>query len=96
MIVIVSKNTVKEEKVEEFKNLTKELIKLSQKEDGCIEYNLYQDIKNPNVLTFIEKWEREEDFEKHKQSKHFLNIVPKIKSFNQEGELSVYKKAHKE
>ncbi|MFO7887367.1 MAG: putative quinol monooxygenase [Eubacteriales bacterium] len=95
MIVIVSKNTVKEGKVEEFRNLTKELIKLSQKEEGCIEYNLYQDTENPNILTFIEKWESEEDFKKHKETKHFTNIVPKIKSFNQEGELSLYKKAHK-
>jgi len=95
MIVIVSKNTVKEEKVEEFKNLTKELIKLSQKEEGCIEYNLYQDIKNPKVLTFIEKWKSEEDFEKHKETNHFKDIVPKIKSFNQEGELNLYKKVYK-
>ncbi len=96
MIVIVSKNTVKEGKVEEFKNLTKELIELSQKEEGCIEYDLYQDIKNPNVLTFIEKWESKEAIEKHKNSEHFTSTVPKIKSFNEEGELTLYTIAHKE
>jgi len=96
MIIVVSKNTVKEEKVEEFKELTKELIKLSQEENGCIEYNLYKDLKNPNVLTFIEKWESKEAFVKHKNSEHFTSTVPKIKSFNEEGELTLYTIAHEE
>lgn len=95
MIVIVSRNTVKEGKVEEFKKLTVDLIEKSQKEEGCIEYNLYQDIKNPRTLTFIEKWESEKSFEEHKNSEHFISIVPKIKELNESGELSLYDLAHK-
>jgi quinol monooxygenase YgiN len=52
-------------------------------------------LKNPRTLTFIEKWESEEAIEKHKNSKHFTSIVPKIKELNESGELSLYDLAHK-
>ncbi|GAA0733646.1 putative quinol monooxygenase [Clostridium oceanicum] len=78
MINIVAKNIVKEGKIEEFKALALKLIKESRKEEGCIEYNLYEDIKNSNILTFIEKWKDEEAINLHNKSEHFTSIVPKL------------------
>lgn len=78
MINIVAKNIVKGGKIEEFKALALKLIKESRKEEGCIEYNLYEDIKNSNILTFIEKWKDEEAINLHNKSEHFTSIVPKL------------------
>ena len=78
MIHIVAKNTVKKEQVENFKMLVKELIIKSKKEKGCIAYDLYEDISNPSILTFIEIWENEKAIELHNQSNHFKQIVPKL------------------
>jgi len=60
MITIVAKKTIKEDKKEEFKNLANKLIEESRKETGCIEYDLYEDLRNSNKVAFIEVWESEE------------------------------------
>lgn len=91
MIVIVSKNIVQEEQVEKFKALTEELIEKSQQEEGCIEYELYQDINIPTILTFVEKWESQEAIDRHNNSDHFQKIVPEIKKLTKDGELNLYK-----
>ena len=92
MITIVAKLTLKPEKKEDFKALTEELRRESRKEKGCISYNLYEDIKNPNRLAFIEEWRDEEAIKLHKESKHYTSSATK-RSELQEGkpEINLYK-----
>lgn len=90
MIKIVSKNIVKKDKIEDFKNIAKELVDKSLKEKGCLFYGLHQDIKNKNILTFIEGWENKESIKNHNNSEHFIAIVPKLKELNDESELHIY------
>ena len=78
MIVIVAKNIVKPEKVDEFLELTKPLITESNNEKGCIEYELYRDMENSNVLTFVEKWVDKAAIDAHNSSPHFESIVPTL------------------
>lgn len=78
MITIVAKNFVQKDKIEEFKKLTKTLIEKSRKEEGCISYNLFEDIEDECVLTFIEEWKSFEDIDIHNSSPHFKSIVPKL------------------
>lgn len=94
MIKIVAKHVIKEDKIEEFKKLGLELVKKTNElDEGCIAYDLFQDIKNPKVLTIIEEWESKEALDKHSQAKHFVEIVPVLKEFSeQEGELTIYQK----
>lgn len=92
MIHIVAKNTVKKSQVETFKVLTKELILKSKEEDGCIAYDLYEDMNNPNILTFVEIWSDEEAIERHNQSEHFQKIVPKLGNLIETKEVNLYKK----
>lgn len=93
MIHIVAKNSVKKSQVETFKVLTKELILKSKEEEGCIAYDLYEDMNNPTVLTFIEIWADERAIEQHSKSEHFKKIVPKLgKLVDGEKEVKLYKK----
>lgn len=93
MITIVAKNTVNPESIEAFKKTAAPLIEASQKEEGCHAYFLYQDIKNPGILTFIEEWSSEEAIKKHNESPHFKVIVPKLAPFcTAPGEVRLYKK----
>jgi len=93
MIHIVAKNPVKKEQIETFKILAKELILKSKEEKGCIAYDLYEDVNNSSILTFIEIWEDEEAIELHNKSEHFQKIVPKLgKLVDGEKEVKLYKK----
>ena len=49
------------------------------KDDGCINYDLYQDNDNPGLFFFLEKWESEESLKKHLDSEH-------IKAYRKETE----------
>ncbi len=90
MITLVARNTVKPEHLEEFKQLVKGLIEASQKEAGCIEYNLYMDKANPNVLTFIEKWADKPAVDAHSASPHFTSTFPKLKELCEASDITVY------
>ena len=41
------------------------LIPMTSQEGGCIRYELNQDVENPNVITFIEKWYDQQTFDAH-------------------------------
>ncbi len=90
MITLVARNFVKPEHLEDFKKTAKSLIEASQKEKGCIEYNLYVDKAMPHVLTFIEKWENKEALDAHGASPHFTSAFPKLKEMCESAEMTVY------
>lgn len=92
MIIIIAKSVVKDERLEEYKVLAKKLVEESQKEAGCISYNLYQDINNKNVLTFIEEWKDKEAIALHNSSVHFATIVPKFVELRESSEVNLYEK----
>lgn len=79
MITLVVKAVIKEDKIEEYKDITKELEIESKKEKGCISYSLYEDINNPQILTFIEVWKDEEAIKIHNNSEHFKRLAPKLR-----------------
>ena len=82
MIKVVANNTVKKEKIEEFITLAEKLVEATNKYDeGCIHYELYQDLNNPLLLTFIEEWESMEALNKHIVAEHFKEFVPKLGTF---------------
>lgn len=94
MIKIVAKKLVKKDKVEEFKKLAAELVqKTNELDEGCISYDLYQDLSNPCILTIIEEWESKEALDKHSKAKHFVEIVPALGELSEDnGELNIYQK----
>ncbi|MDF2530956.1 MAG: antibiotic biosynthesis monooxygenase [Clostridia bacterium] len=91
MIFVVSKSIIKEGKAAEYKQQTVRLIEETRKEAGCISYDLCEDIDNPNILTFIEKWEDKQHLDLHMKTAHFMEIVPKLKDLRVSSELSIYK-----
>lgn len=92
MIKVVSKNYVKADKVEKFKELAAELIKESVKEDGCVAYNLYEDVNDSTILTFIEEWKDEAALDFHRNTPHFKRIVPQLAELHEKAkDLNLYK-----
>ena len=78
MIIIIAKNIVKPENKAAFIAIAQPLIEASRTESGNISYDLFEEIGNPNALTFIERWRDEAAIETHNSSEHFTSIVPKL------------------
>ena len=92
-IRVVAKNNVKPEKIQEFIGLCKNLVGESLKEEGCIEYGLYQELENSGILTMLEEWKDERSLDKHLNSNHFREIFPLLSEYlEKETEINVYKK----
>jgi len=95
MIKVVAKSKIKEGKIDKYVELTEELINKTREEDKNISYKLFQDLENPNILTFIEEWEDKEGLDKHMESEHFKKIVPMLSEYRiGEGEVNIYKEVN--
>ena len=90
MISIVAKFIVNEGEEENFLALTEGLIEASNKEEGCIEYILHKDVKEPRTYAMIEKWNDQAAIDFHNSTQHFTSVVPKIVEIAQV-EINVYK-----
>jgi quinol monooxygenase YgiN len=94
MIKVVAKNFVKKGNEEEFLVLAKKLIEqTTQNDEGCISYELFQDVNDLNLFTIMEAWENKDVLDQHMAAKHFQQIIPQLgKLMDKPGEINVYKK----
>lgn len=83
MIKVVAKNIIKDGSADKAIDMLDEMVTKTRAEDGCIGYDLFQDVNDPNVITFIETWENNDKLSAHMESEHFKRIIPAV------GELSV-------
>ncbi|HCX62357.1 putative quinol monooxygenase [Sedimentibacter sp.] len=90
MIKVVAKGTYFDGRAEEAIELYRELVLETRREDGCISYSLFRDVKNASILTMIEEWESKEALDAHMKTEHFTRIVPIISKLRIDSELNIY------
>ena len=74
-ITVVAKIVAKRDSVEAVKAELLKLIPPTRKENGCIMYNLHQDIINPALFIFYETWENAASIEEHINTDHYKSYV---------------------
>ncbi len=63
---VVARFTIQAGKSEEFARVANEfLVGPSQREKGCIRYELWQDNEDPTLFAMVEEWESDEDLNAH-------------------------------
>jgi len=93
MIKVVAKSFAKPDKLDKILELSAEMVEKTVKEEGCIKYELFQDIKAPEVIVIIEEWESEEALRRHMASEHFRRIVPQLNELREKpSEVNILKK----
>ena len=93
MIKVVAKNRIKQGSMDEVLNMLDEMIELTRKEDGCIKYELFKNMNDSNVITFIEEWENMDKLNAHINSDHFKRIIPAVgKHAEEDIPVEVYEK----
>jgi len=92
MIKIVAKQYVKLNLINNYIELMEELAaKTNQLDDACVEYAIFQDMKDPQIITLIEEWESQDALDKHMEAAHFKDIVPKLNAFYEKpGDVNFY------
>lgn len=75
---------VKADKVEELKNVAKELVAKSNEEEGNVFYSLNQSIADPTCMAFIECWKDQAAIDFHNATPHFTSILPQVAAMCEE------------
>ena len=78
MIKIVAKMMVREDAIDRFHALAKELVEKSRAEEGNVSYSLNQSTADRKVHAFIEIWKDQAAIDAHNQTEHFTTILPKL------------------
>jgi quinol monooxygenase YgiN len=93
MVKVIAKSYAKEASLTEILELSKEMVEKTALEKGCIKYELYQDVKEPCVLIFLEEWESEAALNDHMASEHFTRLIPQINKLREKAsEVTICKK----
>jgi quinol monooxygenase YgiN len=78
MIVVAGRVAIKPERREELIAIARKVIAQTKQEAGCIAYDYYFDLLDPNVVLVYEEWESEAALAAHLQQPHtqeFLQTV---------------------
>jgi quinol monooxygenase YgiN len=70
MIRVVAHFKPKPGKLEEARRLLLGFTQPTRAEKGCVFYDLHENLKDPEDLTFIEEWDTDEDLDAHGLSTH--------------------------
>lgn len=64
------------------KELAKELIEKSRKDEGNVAYDLFQSATDAKTMMFCETWKDKHCLDVHAASPHFTTIVPQIEKLS--------------
>ena len=73
---------------QELVNTVKELVAASQKDAGCIAYDLFESATRPDVLIICETWSDAKALAAHEVTSHFTTLVPRMEQL---GEVKIEK-----
>jgi quinol monooxygenase YgiN len=77
-MMIVAKVSIKPEKTKDFIEAAKEIIRLSNEEQGCSFYQLYQDPYDNSKFVFVEQYDNQAAVDAHFATEHFKGFGAKI------------------
>lgn len=92
MIKVIARSVIKENHLADALSLYKLLVAETVKEQGCISYELFQELDDPNSLTLIEEWDDIEALKLHTETSHFVTLVEKLAAYEKELPVLIYKK----
>ena len=70
MIYVVATLTIKPGSLEALRAPAAACIAETRKEKGCISYELFQSLGDPDTLVFVERWETRDDLTAHSKQPH--------------------------
>jgi quinol monooxygenase YgiN len=74
-VTIVANITANADKVELVKAELLKLIEITRAEEGCVQYDLHQDNKDPAHFLFYENWESRELWQAHMNAQHLQDYM---------------------
>ncbi|WP_051697704.1 putative quinol monooxygenase [Prevotella sp. 10(H)] len=90
---IVAIMTVKPEDVKKILPVFQAVVQGSQEEEGCIYYNLHQDINDPTKFIMLEEWESQAAIDFHNNTEHYKTFKEASKDMIIKSDVTIVKLA---
>ena len=84
MIKVVARTLVREECIEAYQALAKDIVEKTRQESGNVFYSMNQSVEDKRLHAMIEAWESMEALQAHMASEHFRRIVPQMAQYAEE------------
>lgn len=88
---IVAAMTVKPENVKTILPIFQAVVEGSQQEDGCIYYNLHQDINDSTKFIMLEEWKSQAAIDFHNNTEHYKTFKVASKDLIEKSEVTIMK-----
>lgn len=75
---VVARLVAEADKVEELKAVLSGLMEPTRVEEGCLQYELYQNQADPTDFTFVEEWASATALDAHLASTHIQEAIQKL------------------
>ncbi|MEP3429516.1 MAG: putative quinol monooxygenase [Roseibium sp.] len=72
MVYLIAKLKTQPGSTEAIRKAVAPCLEATRKEPGCISYELFQNIEDPDSLVFVEKWETREHLAAHFETPHLI------------------------
>lgn len=94
MVIVVAGSYAKQEHLERYLTLYKELVEeTNAKDKGCLRYELCRDKDNPLHFAMLEEWESMDDLNAHLEAEHIKRRGPLLaKCRSGDSEITVFNK----
>ena len=91
MLILLAKFQTKMDSMNEMIKHAEKMVELSNKEEGCISYEFYQNTINKNSFIFVEKWRSQNDLDLHFKEQYFKEFSEKLPEIlDGEGSITTY------
>lgn len=77
-IRVVARIIALPDRLQELKTVLIQIIEPTRQEQGCLQYELFQNQDDAADFTFVEEWENREALQAHLASQHLKQAIQKI------------------
>lgn len=71
---LIVKFDVKKDKIDFVKSELLKILEPTRKEDGCLLYELHQDLDETNIFMFYEIWQTKDAWQAHDKKQHIIDL----------------------
>lgn len=76
-VKVVARITARPDRIDELTRILLRLVEETRKEKGCLSYELYQNLDEPNDFTVVEDWASDAAIDSHMVTEHVQDAFAK-------------------
>lgn len=80
-LAVLASLKIRSDKLEAFKSALAEVARATRSEPGCLMYEAYTDLKNPEAIVLAERWAGPEAMAEHLQMPHAKSFVASLSDY---------------